>query len=146
MANSGGYITLPEGIASEQIKFLEMFPDIYEAENNRIKVKNYNLTHDEKCAILACHSGNKSLNNYATENILHARWTIRIGAFLHGTDPVLIINLPDGETMEVSREVAGKAFSHLVKADAGIGEESTPKDNPYFSLVENTLIKIYGDI
>ncbi len=144
--DENGYITLPEGIASEQIKFLEMFPDIYEAENNRIKVKNYNLTHDEKCAILACHSGNKSLNNYATENILHARWTIRIGAFLHGTDPVLIINLPDGETMEVSREVAGKAFSHLVKADAGIGEESTPKDNPYFSLVENTLIKIYGDI
>lgn len=45
--DENGYITLPEGIASEQIKFLEMFPDIYEAENNRIKVKNYNLTHDE---------------------------------------------------------------------------------------------------
>lgn len=39
-----------------------------------------------------------------------------------------------------------KGFYHLVKVDSGIGEESTPKDNPYFLLVENALSEIFGEI
>ena len=144
--DENGYITLPKGVAAEQIKFLEKFPNIYESENNRIKVKNYNLTYDEKCAILACHTANKSINNFVAENILHARWTNRAHGFLIGTDLYLILELPNGEIVKIPRELVEKGFYHLVKADSGIGEESTPKDNPYFSLVENALSKIFGDI
>lgn len=144
--DSNGYITLPVGVATEQIEFLKRFPNVYEAENNRIKVKNYNLTYDEKCAILACHTGNKSINNYAAENILHARWTMRTFDLLTTSESNFEITLPDGVVIEVSRELIEQFFYHFVKSDAGIGEEKTPKENHYFSTVESALSKIFGEI
>lgn len=48
------YIKVPNNISDEQRDFLLTILKIYDAE---------------KCAILACHTGNKSINNYAAENI-----------------------------------------------------------------------------
>lgn len=76
-----------------------------------------------------CHSANKSINNFVAENLLHARWAIRSGLFLQGTDAVWVVDLPDDEVMEISRDKVGELFIHLVKADTGIGEEKTQKEN-----------------
>ena len=140
--DTNGYIDLPEGLGSEQIEFLSRFPDIYDAENDRIKINSYNLTYAEKCAILSGRTANKSINNYAAENIIHAKWTVRAGLFMQGTEGSLV--LPTG--IVLTRPQVRDIFESAIKSDAGIGEEPFAKDNPYFGFTEDTLKGIFGDI
>lgn len=136
-----GYIKVPSGLSNEQRECLLSIPDIYDAENNTIRVKNYNLSNAEKCAILVSHSGNKSLNNYAAENICHAMATEILAPFLRGNEDSIIIN-----DQEISRVVAEKLYQSAIKADAGIGEETFSKNMFPIINITNTLINIFGDV
>ena len=140
--DSDGYIIVPDNLNAEQSSHLSDFSDIYDAENNRIQVNSYNLTNYEKRAIMACSTGNKSINNYASENIGHAQLTKVTGNFLQGEgDELNIINYGI-----VSRYGAEELFERAIKSDAGVGEESTPKDSAYFNIIASSLTEIYGDI
>lgn len=142
--DSNGYIKVPESISKEQKNFLLSLPnDIYEEDAGRIKVNMYgNLTNIEKIAILMCRTGNNSFNNFAAENILHARWTVRTGSFLQGTDENLVLEIE----FIIGREAAKRLFPHVIKSDTGIGEEKVDKENFYFGLLESDLLKYFGDI
>lgn len=136
-----GYIKVPSGLSDEQREFLLSIPDIYDAENSRIKVKNYNLSNIEKCAILVSRSGNKSLNSFAAENICHAMATEFLAVFLQsGEDSIIIAG------REVNRLVAGGWYQSAIKADTGIGEEPFKKDMFPISNIANTLINAFGDV
>lgn len=114
---------------------------IRKKENERIKVDVKNLTLDEKHAILVCRIGNQSLNNYAAENFLHARYTVIIGDFLQGTGESLEL---DGEIM--NRAAALTKFDASIKADAGVGEESFSKEMLIIKEYENMLDSKYGKV
>lgn len=89
-----GYIIVPsDDIEQTQINVLEKLPEGYDSENNRIRVSNYNLTNNEKKAIIACRLGNISINAYVAENIAHAAATIALGTFLQTNDTVLVLSL-----------------------------------------------------
>ena len=136
-----GYIIVPSEISTDQEEFLLTLPDIYDEENERIKVDAGNLTLDEKHAILVCRTGNQSLNNYAAENFLHARYTVIIGDFLQGTDEILEL---DDEIMD--RAAALVKFDASIKADAGVGEESFSKEMIIIKGYENMLDSKYGNV
>lgn len=139
--DSNGYIIVPNEIDSEQKKFLLTLHNIYDEENERIRVNKYNLTNAEKHAILVCHTGNQSINNYAAENYLHAKYTILFGNFLQGTDELLEL---DGEVVD---RVAGfTKFSASIKADAGVGEESFKKEMIPISTYANIFKIKFGDV
>ena len=100
-----------------------------------------NLTNDEKHAILVCRTGNQSINSYAAENYLHARYTILFGNFLQGTDELLEL---DGEVVD---RVAGfTKFSASIKADAGVGEESFKKEMIPISTYADIFKIKFGDV
>lgn len=139
--DSNGYIIVPSEISTDQEEFLLTLPDIYDEENERIKVDAGNLTLDEKHAILVCRTGNQSLNNYAAENFLHARYTVIIGDFLQGTDEILEL---DDEIMD--RAAALVKFDASIKADAGVGEESFSKEMIIIKGYENMLDIKYGNV
>ena len=138
--DSNGYIKVPNGLSNKQSNFLESIPEIYDEENSRIKVKKYNLSNTEKCAILACRTGNVSLNNYAAENIAHAAATKYLGIFLQGTDETL--ETPGGT---ITRLTAEELMRHFIKSDAGVGEETFIKE-PFINNIAIQLEKIYGAI
>ena len=149
--DESGYIQVPSYIEPLQENFLKTLPDIYDSVNNRIKVKNYNLTNNEKRAILACRTGNLSLNIYAAENIAHAKVTALLGNFLQGTDISIDIGVENEETHEieyitVQRAVAKDWFLSAIKSDAGIGEESVPKEIIAYHLIASELLLTFGDI
>lgn len=141
--DSNGYIQVPniKDLSGEQRDFLFSIPEIYDAKSNKIKVSKYNLTNTEKCAILACRTGNKSINNYAAENIAHASCTILTGNFLQGTDEILEIN-----GVWIFRDAAQDWFESAIKADAGIGEESFPKDAFPIKNIAISLIEHFGAV
>lgn len=139
--NSGGYVKVPNKISDEQRLFLLMHPDIYDEENNRIEVPKYNLSNTEKCAILVCRTGNQSLNSYAAENLLHAKYTRYIGNFLQGNDDVLNIN-----GIILDRVSAALKYPAAIKADAGVGEEFFSKEKWPISSTADSLKEIFGDV
>lgn len=136
-----GHIKVPNGLSDEQRDFLLTLPHIYDAENSRIRVEKYNLTNDEKRAILVCRTGNKSLNSFAAENICHAMATEFLAIFLQGDEENIII---DGQV--VSRFVAGGWYQSAIKADTGIGEEPFNKDMFPIINISNSLKNIFGDV
>ena len=139
--DSEGYIHVPDFASKEQKEFLLSIPDIYDTKTNRIKVNSYNLTNIEKKAILVSRTGNKSMNNYAAENILHAFYTSLLGPFLKGPDDFIEIN---GEVLD---KVSGfTKFKNAVKADAGVGEERFSKGPIDLVPFMSDLEKTYGDI
>lgn len=139
--DSEGYIQVPEFFSKEQKEFLLSIPNIYDEENNRIRVNSYNLTNIEKKAILVSRTGNKSMNNYAAENILHAFYTSALGPFLKGPDDFIEIN---GEVLD---KVAGfTKFKNAIKADAGVGEEKFSKGPIDFVPFMANLEKLHGDV
>lgn len=150
--DENGYIEIPSNISPAQTDFLNTLPDIYDSANNRIVVSNYNLTNNEKKAILACRTGNLSLNAYAAENIAHAVATIKLGDFLQSNDTLLVITLAAlGETgalvtYEFSRAGAAYLFPKAVKSDAGVGEESIPKEQFVSYLLDETLEANFGNV
>lgn len=150
--DENGYIQIPSNISSSQTDFLDTLPDIYDSENNRIVVGNYNLTNYEKKAILACRTGNLSLNAYAAENIAHAVATIALGDFLQSNDTLLVITLAAlGQTgalvtYEFTREGAAYLFPKAIKSDAGVGEESIPKEQFVSYLLDETLEANFGNV
>lgn len=149
--DADGYIQVPSKIEPLQKNFLMTLTDIYDSENNRIKVNNYNLTNNEKRAILASRTGNLSLNIYAAENIAHAKVTILLGDFLQGTDITLVVETKNNETLEVEyttiqREIAKDWFSSAIKSDAGIGEESVHKEIIAYELIAPELLLTFGDV
>lgn len=149
--NADGYIQVPSNIGIVQTNFLNTLPDIYDSENNRIIVNNYNLTNNEKKAILACRTGNVSLNAYASENIAHAAATILLAGFLQSDETTLEIeveNEESGETeiVEVDRSSGGDWFESAIKADAGIGEESIPKEYFVAGILYPFLASNFGDV
>ena len=150
--DANGYINVPSNVTPEQIEVLEKLPDGYDSIYNRIKVGNYNLTNKEKNAILACRTGNLSLNAYAAENIAHAVATIKLGDFLQTNDTILVITLAAlGEagalvTYEFTRAGAAYLFPKAIKSDAGVGEESIPKEQFVSYLLDDTLVANFGDV
>lgn len=135
------------------MNFLKKLPEIYDNENNRIKVSNYNLTNNEKKAIIACRLGNISINAYSAENIAHAKATIVLGNFLQSTDTTLVIELENEETLEIEqfeiqREIAKDWFASAVKADAGIGEDPMPFPKELFvaGVLYPFLASNFGDV
>lgn len=150
--DENGYIQIPSNISSAQTDFLDTLPDIYDSENNRIVVGNYNLTNYEKKAILACRTGNLSLNAYAAENIAHAVATIALGDFLQSNDTLLVITLAAlGQTgalvtYEFTRAGAAYLFPKAIKSDAGVGEESIPKEQFVSYLLDETLEANFGNV
>lgn len=131
--DADGYINVPSDIEPRQVRVLEKLPDGYDNENKKIKVSNYNLTNVEKKAILACRTGDVSLNAYALENIAHARLTIALGNFLQSTDISIEIEIENQETLKVEtttiqRETAKNWFGSAVKSDNGVSEEKVPKE------------------
>ena len=150
--DENGYIQIPSNISSAQTDFLDTLPDIYDSENNRIVVSNYNLTNYEKKAILACRTGNLSLNAYAAENIAHAVATIALGDFLQSNDTLLVITLAAlGQTgalvtYEFTRAGAAYLFPKAIKSDAGVGEESIPKEQFVSYLLDETLEANFGNV
>lgn len=94
---------------------------------------------------------NLSLNIYAAENIAHAKVTALLGDFLQGTEISIEIEFENGETHEiesitVQRAVAKNWFSSAIKSDAGIGEESVPKEIIAYHLIAPVLLSTFGDI
>lgn len=149
--DANGYILVPSNIKPTQTNFLNTLPDIYDSENNRINVSNYNLTNNEKKAILACRTANLSLNSYSAENIAHAVATKKLGNFLQSTDMTLVIEYENQETLEIEsttiqREIAKNWFESAVKADAGIGEESIPKEYFVSGALYPFLASNFGDV
>ena len=151
--DADGYINAPSNIEPTQTNFLKKLPEIYDNENNRIKVSNYNLTNNEKKAIIACRLGNISINAYSAENIAHAKATIVLGNFLQSTDTTLVIELENEETLEIEqfeiqREIAKDWFASAVKADAGIGEDPMPSPKELFvaGVLYPFLASNFGDV
>lgn len=149
--DADGYIEVPDNLGIAQSSFLNTLPDIYDDENNRINVNSYNLTNNEKKAILACRTGNVSLNAYAAENIAHANATKVLGDFLQGTEITLVIEIENEETLEVEqvtiqREIAKDWFESAIKADSGIGEESIPKEYFVSGALYPFLASNFGDV
>lgn len=149
--DANGYILVPSNIKPTQTNFLNTLPDIYDSENNRINVSNYNLTNNEKKAILACRTANLSLNSYSAENIAHAVAAKKLGNFLQSTDMTLVIEYENQETLEIEsttiqREIAKNWFESAVKADAGIGEESIPKEYFVSGALYPFLASNFGDV
>ena len=85
-ADENGYIEIPYGLSLEQWNALREHPDILDEDNFRIKVNKNNLCNAEKKMIMACRTGNATINNYAEENIMHARLTDSFGRFLQSGD------------------------------------------------------------
>ena len=141
--DENGYIQvpLPDKLSNEQREFLLSIPEIYDEGNNRIKVNSYNLTNIEKKAILVCRTGNKSLNNYAMENIVHAIYTVKIGNFLQGAGEVFEMN-----GVQMDRAAAITRFTASIKSDTGVGEESFSKDLINVPPIMNSLKNNFGDI
>lgn len=149
--DADGYIKVPDNLGIAQSSFLNSLPDIYDDENNRINVNSYNLTNNEKKAILACRTGNVSLNAYAAENIAHANATKVLGDFLQGSEVSLVIEIENEETLEVEqvtiqREIAKDWFESAIKADSGIGEESIPKEYFVSGALYPFLASNFGDV
>ena len=149
--DADGYIQVPSKIEPTQKNFLMTLPNIYDSENNRIKVNNYNLTIDEKHAILACRTGNSSFNIFAAENIAHAGVTILLGDFLQGPEITIELERENEETLEmerfsVQREVAKDWFASAIKSDAGVGEEKIPKELIAYKFLAGKLLTTFGDI
>lgn len=149
--DSEGYIQVPNNIGLTQQTFLSSLPNIYDSTNNRIKVNRYNLTIDEKHAILASRVGDLSFNIYAAENIAHAMATEKLGNFLQGTELMLIFEVIDPDSheatvLQVGRDIAKDWFASAIKADAGIGEESIPKELIPYYILESQLVSAFGDI
>lgn len=150
--DANGYIQVPSNIKDiPQKNFLNTLPSIYDSENNRIKVNNYNLTNNEKKAILACRTANLSLNSYSAENIAHAVATEKLGNFLQSTDMSFVIEYENQETLEIEyttiqREKAKDWFTSAVKADAGVGEESIPKEYFVSGALYPFLASNFGDV
>lgn len=146
-----GYIQVPDNIGSMQKEFLMSLPNIYNSEENRIRVDKYNLNIQEKQAILACRLGNLSFNIYAAENIAHAQVTKLLGDFLQGTEVTLLFYTVDPDSLEevlieVSRNTAIDWFSSAIKSDAGVGEETIPKELIPYVVLKPQLLAIFGDI
>ena len=151
--DANGYIIVPSNVKSTQINVLEKLPEGYDSENNRIKVSNYNLTNNEKKAIIACRLGNVSINAYVAENIAHAAATIVLGNFLQSTDTSLVIEFENQETLEmesttIQREIAKNWFESAVKADAGVGEDPMPFPKELFvAYALNPFLRSnFGDV
>lgn len=149
--DANGYILVPSNIKPTQTNFLNTLPDIYDSEKNRIKVSNYNLTNNEKKAILACRTANLSLNSYSAENIAHAIATKKLGNFLQSTDMTIVLEYENQETLEVEnvtiqREFAKGWFESAVKADSGVGEESIPKEYFVSGALYPFLASNFGDV
>ena len=146
-----GYIQVPSYVEDLQRNFLMTLPNIYDSENNRIKVNKYNLTNLEKRAILASRVGDLSLNIYAAENIAHAQFTICLGDSLQGNVISVQVPIENSETHEmeflsVSQAIAKDWFLSAIKSDAGIGEESLPKELIAYTFKASELLATFGDV
>lgn len=151
-----GYINIQSDIKPTQTNFLKKLPGIYDSENNRIKVNKYNLTNDEKRAILACRTGNLSLNAFTAENIAHAAATIKFGDFLQINDInhlilVIVIEATEPETddiiYEFTRDTVEGFFESAIKSDTGIGEDPVPFKEVFVGILLNSSLEAnFGDV
>ena len=96
-------------------------------------------------------SANLSLNSYSAENIAHAVATEKLGNFLQSTDMSFVIEYENQETLEIEyttiqREKAKDWFTSAVKADAGVGEESIPKEYFVSGALYPFLASNFGDV
>ena len=140
-----GYINVPTNISTVQENFLSTLPNIYNEENKTIKVKKYNLTIDEKHAILACRTGNLSFNTYAAENIAHAMVLKLAGTYMQNAINGLPVP-PSYNGIAVDEVFMNYLFECAIKADAGIDEESVPKDIIAYGAIAPALQSKFGDI
>lgn len=157
--DANGYIQIQEKLKLEQNVFLSSLPNIYDSDNNRILVNSdnnkilgnsYNLTNNEKKAILACRTGNLSLNAFTAENIAHAAATIKFGDFLQVNDInhlvlVLVIKAtePDVDDIvyEFTRDKVEGLFESAIKSDTGLGEDPYPFKEALVGVLLNSSLE-----
>lgn len=154
--DADGYINIQSDIKSTQKNFLKKLPTIYDSENNRIKVSKYNLTNNEKKAILACRTGNLSLNAFTAENIAHAAATKTFGDFLQVNDInhlilVIVIEATEPDTddivYEFTRDKAEWLFESAIKSDTGIGEDPFPFKEVLVGFALNSSLEAnFGEV
>lgn len=157
--DANGYIQAPDNLKLEQNVFLATLPNIYDSDNNRILINSdnnkilgnsYNLTNDEKKAILACRTGNLSLNAFTAENIAHAAATIKFGDFLQVNDInhqilIIVIEATEPETDDViyefTRDKVEGLFESAIKSDTGLGEDPFPLKEVFVGIALNSSLE-----
>jgi hypothetical protein len=94
---------------------------IYEGEANRIRINNpSNLSHLEKCAILATHTANVCFNSFAAEVEYHAEMAIEAYNILSAGIDIFVQNV----------------YNQALRAGMGIAEADDSKESeqmPYYS-------------
>lgn len=155
--DENGYINVQDDIDKAQIDVIKKLPDGYDSQNKRFKVNSkanncYNLTYIEKKAMIASRLGNKSINAYVAENIMHAVATIALGNFLQSDEEILKVEVENEETKEteikeVDRSSAGDWFASAIKSDAGIGEDPVPFKETFVAFIYYpSLASKFGDV
>lgn len=155
--DENGYINVQSDIKPEQINVINKLPDGYDSQNRRFKVNSkanncYNLTYIEKKAIIASRLGNKSINAYVAENIMHAVATITLGNFLQSDKEEIEVEVENEDTneteiKEIDRSSAGNWFDSAIKSDAGIGEDPVPFKEAFVAFIYYpSLASKFGDV